>query len=556
MRRGLTAGPVGLILRRQGLVRLAEWKTDRLSRLISLSGQVANPAVLATESIATAIASAMVTIPLACALALSVSAWAAPIALTPLVLFFVPELRLKDKVAQRREDAERELPFFSVVVNVLAGAGVPLYSIFRDLQSSHIFEGLRREAQLARRDVMILGMNPQDSLERLASSHPSGRFADFILGYTSKVRSGGDVALYLSGESGTLLRGLEDGWVRYVSRVGIVGSIMIAAFGVVPLLLMVVGIFSPASSLIGLAVFTGVGLPLVTVGLVYMAGRMQPVREESARGNPAESMLLAIPGALAAMFVGGAWASVGVGLLVFFLSYGLSVREQMAETKGVESGLTRFLKDLLEYKRQDYDLTRAVLATQASAKYNRRFSRILSRVASQLKAGVPLDEVKVECRSSLGRLAFLLLGEMSKSGGGTVDTVQQVSSFADRMAEMKRNAVAEMKPYIALAYASPLLLCFGTAFVGSVLSSVNGEAGSVIAGIHPGFALASPIRAQLDQVSNLLIVVSAASLGLISAKLTEFTVRNTLSAAANVAVALAAISAMAVFGSRLLPHLL
>lgn len=556
MGRGVAAGPFGFILRRQSLVRLAEWKTARLSRLINLSGLVANPGVMATQSIAIALVSATVAIPFASILALSVSAWAAPIAVAPLVLFFLPELRLRDKVAQRQEDAERELPFFSVVVNVLAGAGIPLYSIFQDLASSHIFEAMRREAQLVRRDVMIFGMNPQESLERLASCHPSGRFADFILGYTSKVRSGGDVVLYLSGESGSLLRSLEDGWVRYVSGVGMVGSMMITAFGVVPLLLTVVGIFSPGSSLFGLALFTGVGLPLVTIGLLYLAGRMQPIREGPVHGNATGSILLAIPGALAGMLVGGAWVSVGGALLVFFLSYGCSVRAQITESKDIENGITRFLKDVLEYRRQDYDLTRAVLATQVSSKYNRRFSRLLAQVASQLKAGVPLDEVKIECQSSLGRLVFLLLGEMSKSGGGTVDTVHQVSSFADRMTEMKRNAIAEMKPYTVLSYASPLLLAFGTAFVGGLLSSLNDSARPLVAGIHPSFGLAAPLLGPLTQVSDLLVVVSAASLGLISAKITEFTVRNTMKAGVNVAIAIAAVSALAVFGSNSLTRLI
>jgi pilus assembly protein TadC len=547
--------PIRFILHLRIAERLAEWKIARLSPLIRRSGLVVNPAVLATRSTAEALACAMAATPLAAALAFLVSPWASPIALAPLVLFFIPELRLRDRAAQRREEIERELPFFSVVVNVLAGAGVPLYSILQGLASSHIFEATSREALLVGRDVKIFGMNPQDSIERLASDHPSRRFADFLLGYTSKVRSGGDVALYLSGESGSLLRGLEEGWVRYVSRIGIVGSMMVTAFGVVPLLLMVVGIFSPGFSFLGLVLFTGMGVPLVTITLLYMSGRMQPVREEPVRGKAVRGVLLALPAAVAGLSFGGAWVSVGAALLAFFLAYGLSIREQLEQTKAVEDGLARFLKDLLEYKRQDYDLTRAILATQAGAKYNPRFSRLLSRVASQLKAGVPLEDVKADCRSSLGKLAFLLLGEMSRSGGGTVDTVYQVSSFADRMTEMKRSAAAELKPYVMLSYVSPLLLAFGVAFVRSVLSSFGGAARPVIAGIHAGLAQTSPPAVPLAQLSSMLIVASAASLGLVAAKIADFTVRNTLRAAANVALAMVALSAAAVLGSHLLPRL-
>jgi len=455
-------------------------------------------------------------------------------------------------VAQRREGVERELPFFSVVVNVLAGAGVPLYSILRDLATSDMFASIKQEALLVRRDVTIFGMNPNDSIERLASRHPSSRFGDFLLGYTSKARSGGDVVLYLTGESGSLLKGLEEGWGRYVSRVGIVGSTMITAFGVVPLLLTVAGVFSPGFSDASLLVFTLVVVPSVAIALVFMAGRMQPVREEPLNGKAGRSFVVSLAGALLSAYMWGIWASIGAGLFIFFIAYGLSVREQITEAKEVEAGLARFLKDILEYKRQEYDLARAVLATQACTRYNARFDRLLSRVASQLKAGIPLDEVRAECRSKLGELAFLLLGQMSRSGGGTVDTVYQVSSFTDRMTEMKKNAAIEIRPYVILSYISPLLLAFGITFVGSVLTSVNRSARPIIAGLGTSATQGGALVLPLGQISDLLIVVSAAALGLISAKITDFTVKNTLKASVNVALAIAAVAAASMIGSHFL----
>lgn len=545
-------GRFGSVLHTRPALRLAGWVGARLSPLLRQSGWIANPAVLGTESVERGIAAAMVAVPAAAISYFLVSPWGALLVLVPLLAFVTPELEVRDRVARRREGVERELPFFSVVVNVLAEAGVPLYSILCDLASSDLFAAMKKEAMLVRRDVTVFGMNPNDSIERLASSHPSGKFADFLLGYTSKVRSGGDVALYLAGESGALLRGLEDGWARYTDRVGIIGSMMITTFGVVPLLVTVVGVFSPNFSVVGLLVFTGLGVPLVTIGLLYMAGRMQPMREEPVRGEGARSLLLALPGALVGYLIGGAWVSAGAALVIFLASYGMSVRGQIAESRAIEAGLARFLKDLLEYKRQEYDLTRAILAVHETAKYNPRFTKLLARVVSQLRAGVPLDELSVECRSGLGRVAFLLLGQMSRSGGGTVDTVFQISSFADRMTEMKRNVADEMKPYVFLSYLSPLLLAFGITFVGDVLSSFNGVSHITVGGLHIGSGQ-GPSPIPLTQVSDVLIVVSAASLGLIGAKITDFTVRSTLKAAANVALAVVAIALIPVIFSHGFP---
>jgi flagellar protein FlaJ len=469
---------------------------------------------------------------------------------TPFVVAFAPELRLRDMAARRREGADGELPFFSVFAAVLGNAGVPLYLVFRALANSDVFAQMKREAKLVRRDVEIFGMNPNDSLERVASSHPSARFSDFVLGYTSKARSGGDVSAYLANEGGALLKGLEGDWARYASRVGIVGSMMITVFGVVPLMLMVVGVFSPAASVAGLFYFTGVGVPLFTVGLLFMAGRMQPMHESLPRGKLARSLALAMVGVAVELFTGLLWLSVAVSLLLCFLGYWLSVRRALAETRSEEAGLARFLKDLLEYKRQEYDLAKAVVSIQSTNRYNRRFDSALSKVATQIRAGVPLDQVKVEFRSKLGSLAFLLLGEMSRSGGGTVDTVFQISSFADRIGEMRINTRSEMKPYLYLSYISPLLLAFGVTFVGSVLASLGNRAGSGLSALHVTGTQLGAVAPALSQVSNLLIVVSAASLGLIGAKLTDFTVRNTLKPSVNVLLAVLGIAVMALLNSH------
>lgn len=529
---------------------LVRRRSERFARLLKKSGRVGNATALAAASVRNALLSALVAFPAAALLGVLISPLFALVALAPLAVAEAPELRMRGQVAQRREGAERELLFFAILASVLGSAGVPLYAVLKDLAGSDAFEWIGREAKLARRDVEVLGMNANEALERLAGSHPSKRFGDFLLGYTSKARSGGDVSFYLVGEGGSLLRGLQEGWTRYGARVGIIGSMMITAFGVVPLLLMVIGIFSPGVSVFGLAVFTGLGVPALTVALIHMAGMMQPVRGEAIRGRAGMAALLALPGVLVGVLTGLAWAGAAAALFAFFVLYGISVRRRLSETKGVDEGVARFLQDLLEYKRQEYDLTRAVLAIESSTRYNQHFDRLLAKVAAHLRAGVPLDEIRVDWRNRLGRMTFLLLGEMSRSGGGTVDTVYQMSSFAGNLAEMRKNARAEMKPYVALSYVSPLLLAFGVTFVEGVLSSFGARGTPGISPLHMNGIQLGSVPPGLSQMSDLLIVVSAASLGMIGAKISDLTVRNTLMASLNVALAVGAIALMTAFASH------
>jgi flagellar protein FlaJ len=546
---------VGFVTKRARLRRLAEYRAARIATLLSKAGEVGNPYALSARSLAASIIALPVAGTAALALSFLVSPAFVALALFPLLPYFAVEVRLRDRISQRREGVDKELPFFSILVNVLGSAGEPLYAILVGITGSGVFRAIQKEALLVKRDVAVFGVDPSASLEALASNHPSRKFSSFLYGYTSKVRSGGDIPTYLAGESGSLLRELEDGWTRYASRAGMIGSSMITVFGVVPLLLMVVGIFSPNISVLGLTVFTGVCVPLFTVLLVYVAGRMQPVGEQALEGNLARSLLLSLPGLGVAALTRQVWMAAASALFVFLVVYGISVREQRVEMHEIDEALPEFMKDVLEYKRQEYDLTRSLVSIAAHNKYNPSFDRVLARAAVQLKSGTPVDELAVDPKTRLAKMAFFVLGQMGHSGGGTVETVYQLSAYTGKVVEMKRATQAEMRPYMLLAYASPVLLAFGVSFVEAVLQSFSSAVKPGLSNLRPSGLLVGTMPPAMLEVSNLLIVVSAAALGVIGAKMTDFTVRNTLKASANVVVAVTATYAMSVAGLASLFHL-
>ncbi|MGD0396011.1 MAG: type II secretion system F family protein [Nitrososphaerales archaeon] len=528
---------VKFVTARGRLKKLAEFRAQRFSLLLSQSGVIGNPYTMAAKSITQAIIAAMVLVPAAVLLGLLVWYPLALLVLVPAFVYIYPEMQLRSKRGERQEGVERELPFFSILVNVLGSAGVPLYAIFKDVADTKIFRAIKGEALLVKRDVEVFGMDPTASFERLASYHPSKKFSTFLYGYTSKVRSGGDIPLYLQGESGSLLRELEESWTRYASRAGVIGSMMITVFGVIPLMLLVVGMFSPGESTIGLTAFTAVGVPLFTILLVFMAGRMQPVGEEPLVGNGRRSFLLSIPGLGMGLVTGELWLAAASALFLFLVLYGFSVNEQRKEMNEIDEALPEFMKDLTEFKRQEYDLNKAIMSIAAHDRYNPSFDRVLAGVAAQLKAGVPLNEQGIDPRSRLGRMVFFVLGQMWHSGGGTVDTMHQLTAYTTKVVEMRKNTRAEMKPYIILSYISPILLVFGVAFMSGVLSSFSSTIKPGLAGAHLLGVSIGTIPPQLLEVSKLLVVVSSAALGIIGAKMTDYTVKNTLRPSGNVLVA-------------------
>ncbi|HZW85319.1 MAG TPA: type II secretion system F family protein, partial [Nitrososphaerales archaeon] len=442
-----------------------EPRVEKLSGLMRQAAVLDDPREIARSAMTRTVWAAAICVP-AAVLASLVVPLLGLLGVLPVVVYYLPELKLRDRVSERREGVEKELPFFSILVNVLGGAGMPLFLIFDSVSKTETFRAMKKEALLIKRDVEIFGQNPLETFERVAAVHPSKKFGNFLAGYTSKVRSGGDMPLYLGWQSGALLRELEESWDSYVTRAGVVGSLMVTAFGVVPLLLLTVGFFAPAASVVGLVGFAALGVPALAAVMIAMAGRMQPGGEVVLHGSWARAAAVSVAGVLPGVLLRELWLAIGGAIFLFLLAYGMQVRSVRREREELEGALPRFLGDMLEYKRQEYDLTKALIAVASRNKYSKAFDSMLAKIATSLRAGVPLDEVKLETETKLTSLSIFVLGLMARSGGGSVDTMFQLTQYTSKVQEMKVNSRSEMKPYLILSYLTPLLLVLGVVFVG------------------------------------------------------------------------------------------
>ena len=89
---------------------------------------------------------------------------------------------------------------FSVFAAIIQRAGLSLYHALSRVALpgySHVFGQMSREGELVTRDVKFLGSGVAETFERRAETHPSDRYANFLLSYTSVWRSGGDLAAAL-----------------------------------------------------------------------------------------------------------------------------------------------------------------------------------------------------------------------------------------------------------------------------------------------------------------------------------------------------------------------
>ncbi len=530
------------VQRHARLRRMASARTEGFKKLLLASGVAGNASAIAAKSVAYSLIALAFAVPAAIITSLLVGGPALAVLFAPVAFYLFYNIKLRDAASARASGAEKELPFFSVLAEVLTGAGTPLYDVFQKVASESVFPHIAREGSILRKYVDVLGMNSLEALERLAVVHPSGRFSSFLTGYTSKMRSGGALGEYFSGESGDLLRRLESDWARYGEMAGGLGSMMLTLLVILPILILITSLFTSSASLTYLSGFTFIVVPLFTMVMIVTVSRMQPSGQDSVHGNPRTALALSLLGALPSVLLSQVWIGLAAGLFIFSTFYGLSVLAQRTEAREADEAVPRFLGDLMEYKRQEYDIPKAVIAVAKENRYNGTFNSILARAAAHLQKGSPLDEARIETGSRLAKMTFMVLGEMSLYGGGSVDTLNQLSTYVSKVAEARGKASVEMKPYIFLAYASPLLLAFGIDFTRSIVFSFSSHLSSSLSNLPVSSNLLKVgyVPPGLTDLSNILIVVASAALGVISAKIVDFTVKNTLRVTVNVALAIIA----------------
>ncbi|MDV3277110.1 MAG: type II secretion system F family protein [Nitrososphaerales archaeon] len=530
------------VQRHARLRRVASARTESFRKLLLSSGVSGNASAIAAKSVAYSLLALIFAVLAAIVATILVGAPALVILFVPLAFYFFYNLKLRDAASARGSGVEKELPFFSVLAEVLTGAGTPLYDVFQKVASESVFPQIAKEGSILRKYVTVLGMNSLEALERLSTIHPSRRFASFITGYTSKMRSGGALGEYFSGESGDLLRRLESDWARYGEMAGGLGSMMLTLLVILPILILITSLFTSSASLTYLSGFTFIAVPIFTTVMVVTVSRMQPSGQDPVHGNPRIALALSLLGALPSLLLNQVWIGLATGLFIFSTFYGLSVLAQRTEAREADEAVPRFLGDLMEYKRQEYDIPKAVIAVAKENRYNGSFNSILDRVGAHLQKGSPLDEARIETGSRLAKMTFMVLGEMSLYGGGSVDTLNQLSTYVSKVAEARGKASVEMKPYIFLAYASPLLLAFGIDFTRSIVFSFSSHLSISLSNLPVSANLLKIgyVPPALTELSNILIVVASAALGVISAKIVDFTVKNTLRVTVNVALAIIA----------------
>jgi len=520
---------VALWFRSSLLRKVLELYSDRLRNLIELAGVTEAPVVLAARVLTAAfltLAIAPATLCLSPYLpSLALAAFLAAVG-AAISIPVAPYLWLSSKVGDRKRQVEDELPWFTLYSAILQRVGIPLHEAFKRLIGKSILPAMEREAKILNKHVHLLGHEDVTALEELARKHPSREFRNLVLGYTSILRTGGDLAAYLESKLFEQLRLLTMRLKRFADTALGTGEILLVFYLIFASVLAVAG--SAATDIV--QAFTFVAAPTIAAAMVGYVSTVQP-RTVFRYFIDTNHVIPAVATAsvAAAALVGGiqGWLALSMVFLAIGLGYGAQYSYGLSRARALEKQLIDLLHDITEYRKIGLPPSQALQRIARSRSYGEPLDSVIRAIAHQLSLSIPLAEAmeRVHLPSWLARFVFFVLGEIEASGGGSVRVLEMLMNFIEEYWLAQREMKAKLRVYEILIMLTPLML-------GTIVSASIGMARALsIASLSKASTIPIPIWLPSPSSAGalkLLVVGSVASMALVASKAIDGSIRSLL----------------------------
>lgn len=105
-----------------------------------------------------------------------------------------------------KKKIDKDLPFATIYMSTVAGAGIPPHLIFKLLGEFEEYGAVSREAKIINSELEFVGKDLSESLRRAADRTPSDDFKELLWGLDTIIGEGGDTKSFLTTTSQALMR--------------------------------------------------------------------------------------------------------------------------------------------------------------------------------------------------------------------------------------------------------------------------------------------------------------------------------------------------------------
>ena len=445
------------------------------------------------------------------------------------------------KASDRSAGLEREMPFASAYISVMASGGISPYTSFKRLTEVELMPAMRGEAREIVKDVEVFGRDPLSALEQAAKKNPLDTFRDFLSGYASTVIIGGDIGHFLERKAEEIFKTRALRVKAAAERLGMLLETFIIVMVMMSLcfyiLFSVDSIYSVGVTIYsGIILYTYLFTPLLSLMFIYLAHSMQPKTPITdmrpykmygicgAIGLVVFLLLTNFLGMANLSFISGIQTvidmpvAITIALFIATFPAALVHIKISKETAGLEKGISSFLRDLTEVRKTGLSPEKCI--ESLSKRDYGVFSRELRKISSEISWGIPVKKVILQflkrTKSWMSQLVMFLLVETIDVGGGTISMIESLARFNSLTQEVEKEKRMSVRPYIMMPYLASILLVATTIMM---LSFTTGTLGvTAISG-----QTASPSRDMSGMTLIFLtsVIFHSYLIGIVAGKISE-----------------------------------
>ncbi|MDG6917283.1 MAG: type II secretion system F family protein [Nitrososphaerota archaeon] len=378
------------------------------------------------------------------------------------------------KISQssRASALENEIPFMVGYMEVLAGGGVsPVSTLRRIANMTKLLPAASKEAKLILVDTDVFGVDPITAMEKAAVNSPNKAFSEFLYGYTTVLKTGGDAQAYVNSKLKEIMDARSEKIKRTSDTIGTMAEAYITVTAVLGIslftLYQVQAIVSHNNSgITSLLLFAFVLVPIISSAFVWLLdglGTKQPFTDY----RPYKVFAIFLPIGAALYFVPIPVSLVfkaAVALIVTVAVPAVYATRYSRERLGLEKKLPDFIRDVAESRK--IGLSPESSIESLGTKSYGRLSKPIERMGAQLSWGLNLSKVVStfidSVNSWLTKVVGSLMLEVVDVGGGTVRSFSEMADFTRRINDLEAEKRSTLRPYIFVTYMAGIMIVMTT----------------------------------------------------------------------------------------------
>ncbi len=478
-------------------------KTFELDKAIERAGLAIHPIKYASETIALTVFAVIFSILTIILIYFFTAPPLVYMAIAIVIAIAIPMLLFSFRLAYpglmasiRRVEVENELPFFMAYISTMTRGGYSFEKVIERVSQLKVFKGIRGEAQRIITRIKMFGEDPLTALNYVALRHPCTKFRDLMLGYTTTLRSGGDVVHYLEIRTRELfelrineikaIMGRLSSYLEVYTIFGVIVSVtLFVFFAVSSAITAAQAMRTPGEVVIAIditmpSLYNFLALPVMGMAIMFAIHLNQP-RTPINYGRAYTTLITCIPMSIAVFIValmvtggidlllGGALnlgivKSLMMSLIIAILTLSLppwfTYRAMVKGYRGIVRSTADFLRDLSEVRKTGLAPEKCII--MLSARSYRTLSPVVTRAAAALSIGLSLEDALRRALRGVKEwfvvASFRFLADSIIVGGGSPEVIDVLARFTQILSELEEETRRRMRTQIILPYFGAVML--------------------------------------------------------------------------------------------------